>query len=362
MTRRERLQTIFQHKALPTLAWTTLVDGNTLGGLPASMQGMSVLDFYNYLGCDVLDLNAWALPWYFSGVRLITPGVEVVRSVDDAGNQVEETRCARGVLRARVSSNWHPIEYQVKSYDDLRLFLHRWESSYYEAVDDTQAYANVEQLVGDAGVSVLFPQPSAIPYLLENAIGMEQFYYLLDDYPDEMDALIRTIQARDHQRFLLQAQHPCPTAILCENTSSRYISPAIYARYNMPSQRDFVETMHAAGKTAILHMCGHIHNLLPLIKETGADGIHAMTPPPLGDCPWEAALDVLGDELIIFGTLNPDIFHDLPADEVGPALDRLITPRVAASPFVLTLFADGITVPLERFLLVKDWVERRAAM
>ncbi len=362
MTPRARLQTILHRQPVSPVAWTALVDNHTLDALPGALAGMPILDFYRYLGCDVLDLNAWMLPWGFSGVRLVMPGVETTAYTDADGHRVEETRDAHGTLRGRTGAGWHPVEYPVKSAADLRLFLRRWEASYYEPVDDADAYARDDALIGDAGVSVLFPGPTAIPYLLESAVGMENFYYLLDDYPDLMEALIHTIQACDRQRFALLAAHPCPTAILCENTSTRYISPGIYARYNLPAQRDFVDAMHAAGKTALLHMCGHVRDLLPLIKETGTDGIHALTPPPLGDCPWEEALDVLGDDLIIFGLLTPDIFHALPPAEVGPALDRLITPRVAASPFVLTLFADGIPVPLERFLLIKDWWETRYAL
>ncbi len=359
MTGRERIQAIFRHQPVDRLSWSALVDHHSLQALPTSRRAETPVDFYRQIGCDIVDLSGWGLPWSYSGARLVTPGVEVRQFRDDAGNLVEEQRCPRGVLRQRTSPAWHPIEYPIKTIDDLRLALRRWEASYYEPVDDRAAYAQVDAAIGDDGVSVLFPGPSAIPYLLETQCGVEQFYYLLDDYPDDMAALIRVISERDEQRFALLAQHPCPTAILCENTSTRYISPAIYQRYNLPAQRAFVDAMHQASKTAILHMCGHVRDLLPMIRDTGTDGIHALTPPPLGDTPWELALDILGEKLIILGVLTPDIFHTLPVAEVGPALDRLITPRLAASPFILTLFADGIPVPLERFLAVKDWAESR---
>jgi len=82
------------------------------------------------------------------------------------------------------------------------------------------------------------------------------------------------------------------------------------------------------------------------------------TPAPTGDCPWEAALDAIGEDLIIMGCLDPSIWVSGPVAGIGPALDRLITPRLRASRFVLAPFADGISVELERFHAIRDWLAK----
>lgn len=112
----------------------------------------------------------------------------------------------------------------------------------------------------------------------------------------------------------------------------------------------------AKGKVAILHMCGHVYNILDLIKETRCDGIHTLTPPPTGDTPWEDALDVLGEDLIIFGCLDPTIFASGPVDQIPRALDKLLTPRLREANFVLNPMADGIPIEPARFNAVADWV------
>jgi len=353
---RDRLTALFAGKPTDRLAWTTLVDGATLSARPEGLRGMSGHDFYRHVGCDIFSLAGWGTPWGFTSPRLVMPGVETVCSTDDRGNHVTETRCARGTLTARVSPHGHPIAYPLKDAADVRLYLARWEEASWEEADDREAYAHLAADIGADGVATQFFGPSVIPWLLENLAGVETFYYLLADEPDLLHALITLMQEKERARFAIAARHPCPLATLVENTSTAYISPAVYARYNMPSQRAFVEAMHREGRTALIHMCGHVRGLLPLIKETGLDGIHTLTPPPLGDCPWELALDVLGDDLIILGCLPPHCWVLPDPAEIGPALDRLITPRLRAARFVLNPMADGIAVPLDRFLAVGAWV------
>jgi len=57
MTGQERLSAILNRQPVDKLAWTTLVDDATLNNLPAKMKGMSPIDFYQYIGCDIFLLN-----------------------------------------------------------------------------------------------------------------------------------------------------------------------------------------------------------------------------------------------------------------------------------------------------------------
>lgn len=351
------MNAVMNGKPVDRLPWTTVVDEPTLEILPDDLKWMTPYDFYRHIRCDVFQIGDYGTEYEMKGCRLVMPGVEFTKTKDPSGETTTVSRCRHGVLTERFSPFSHPIEYSIKGIDDLRILAKRWEDAYYEPVDESAAYRAIDASVGDQGITVLFIPPSTIPHLLEEAIGMQQFYYLLADYPEEMEALIHLMQEKELKRFELCTNTPCDTIVLTENTSTRYISPAIYEKYNLPSQRAFVEACHRAGKKGILHMCGHVKLLLHLIKETGTDGIHALTPAPTGDCAWEEALDVLGDDLIIIGILTPDIFHQFPLSQVGPAIEKQITPRVRESRFILALGADGTPVPIERFLAVRDWVE-----
>lgn len=192
-------------------------------------------------------------------------------------------------------------------------------------------------------------------------MGSEQFYYFMADEPAEMEALIDLMHQRELEAFRILANGPVDVLTLCENTSTYYIGPGIYRQYNMPHVRDFVEIAHAAGKTALIHMCGHVRDILEDFKQTGADGIHALTPPPVGNTEWEHALDVLGEDLVIIGILDPSTFCMSPVEEIGPALDRIYTDRLRRANFCLWLGADGLAIPLERFEAVKKWMEKNGS-
>lgn len=357
MTGRERLNAILRRQSPDRVAWTTLVDEATLGALPEPLRGMGVLEFYRHIGCDIFQLNNWALPHPFRSPELRWgPEVKTVTRKED-GNSVCEWHTPRGTLTS--ISRGHPLKYPVDSLATMRIYRAMWENACFMERDDRPAFDALNALLGADGIVTRFWGPSTIPRLLENDIGTMNFYYLLNDHPAEMTALIRVIHERELQAFDCLSRSPCEVVILCENTSTYYISPDIYRRFNGPHVKDFVDLMHATGKIAIIHMCGHVLDILADIKQTGLDGIHALTPPPTGNTPWETALDLLGNDLVIIGALDPSLFIMAPLEQIGQALDALYTPRLRRANFVLGPFADGIAVPLERFQAVSRWMERQ---
>ncbi len=359
MTGRERLRAILRKQPVDRLCWTTLVDTNTLSLLPAELQGNGGIDFYRHLGCDVFLLNGWGLPHELRSPELRWGAGVTTGWRQEGARAFQEWKTPRGNLTAEYDRG-HPVKYPVVSPEDVRLYRWMWEQARYVGHDDRPALDALDRIIGPDGVVTRFWGPSTIPRLLENDIGMENFYYLMADCPDDMESLIRVMHEQERDAFRLLAEGPWESVTLVENTSTYYISPDIYRRFNMPHQREFVEQMKAKGKTAILHMCGHVRTILDIIRETGCDGIHTLTPPPTGNTPWEAALDHLGEHTILFGCLDPSVFVSGPPADIPRTLDRLITPRLRASPFVLCPMADGIPVPRERFEIIARWMRENA--
>ena len=327
--------------------------------MPGEQRGGGGLDFYKHLGCDIFLLNGWNTPHAFKSPEHRWP--EEVEIITRREGQRATTlwKTPKGTLTG-VSEGSHPVKYPVDSLSALGIYREMWEGVSFAAHDDTATLASLDRMIGEYGVVTRFWGPSTIPRLLEVDMGAENFYYLLADHQEDMDALIQTMHQRETEAFRILADGPCDSVTLVENTSTHYISPDIYRRYNMPHQREFVNAVKTRGKTALLHMCGHVCGILDLIKETRCDGIHTLTPPPTGNTPWEHALDILGEDLIIFGCLDPTIFAAGEIELIPAALDKMITPRLREANFVLNPMADGIAVPPARFHAVADWVRRKA--
>ncbi|MCM8788391.1 MAG: uroporphyrinogen decarboxylase family protein [Candidatus Omnitrophica bacterium] len=296
MTPRERVIAILEKRWHEGFSWTALVDNNTLNSLPEELRGNFGIDFYRHINCDILLLNGWNTPYNFKSPELKWSESVLQEIHEENGRTIKKIITPNGNLIGIYGKGSHPIKYPVDSLEAVTIYTEMWTQARFLKHDDTETFNKLEDLVKEYGVITRFWGASTIPRLLEFDMGTTNFYYLINDYPDEMKILIDRIHEKEREAFKILAQGPCNCVILIENTSSYYVSPKIYEQFNMPHQREFVKIIKDAGKIAILHMCGHVKNLLHLIKETGCDGIHALTEPPTGDTPWELALDVLGEK------------------------------------------------------------------
>ncbi len=219
----------------------------------------------------------------------------------------------------------------------------------------------MDQHIGQDGIYTHFLWPSPVQRLIEYELGLENFYYLLQDQPGEVEELMEVMQARWIESVeLLCHRTPSEVIISAENTSTTLISPAIYHRFSLPHLTEFVQTVHRHHKKAVLHMCGLINHLLPDIQQTELDGIHALTPPTIGDTPFEQTMDKLGDGVTLMAILDGTVFHSqqASAQDIWRLLDKVYTPRIREGNFILIVAADGLPTPLWKFEAVQEWMEK----
>ncbi len=362
MTGRERIENILSRRPIDRLAWTTLADAETRSVMPAGLRDMPVLDFYRHVGCDVLQFGNYGLPEGLRAAfaRLERPAELTVSTVGRV--TARRTATAWGELTATFR-NGHPVKYPVETIEELRILKRLWADSHYEELPDAAASGlRSAGAVGDDGLYLPTLAPSPVQQLIELDMGLAQFHFLLQDHRSEMEELMAIMHDRRRQEYEIVARAaPSPGLIAVENTSTTLLSPEIYRRYSLPHVRDYADIAHAHGRKLILHMCGHLRNLLTTLAETGMDAVNALTPPPVGDCPFEHALDVLGEDLVILGGIFPPEVLHRPAvtpEEIHRALDTLYTPRIRRANFLLWVAVDGLPTPIERFQAVADWFDR----
>jgi hypothetical protein len=368
MNGRQRIMSLLNGLPHQGLSWNALVDTNTLSAMPAEVQAETVVDFCRRLGCDVIQLGDFSMPealWVGDPYQVITPEVLVTEHSETDGTLVRLTHTPWGELTATFRSG-HPVKYPVTNLQEVHILKNIWQSTIYREADPgwQARYEKMNRHIGQDGIYTHFLWPSPVQRLIEYELGLENFYYLLHDQPVEMEELMEVMQARWIESVELHCQRsPAEVIISAENTSTTLISPAVYQQYSLPHLKEFVQTVHSHHKKAVLHMCGLINHLLPDIQQTDLDGIHALTPPTIGDTPFEQTMEFLGGKVTLMSILDGTVFHSerASAQDIWNLLDRVYTSRIREGNFILVVAADGLPTPLWKFEAVQKWMQKNGA-
>jgi len=86
-------------------------------------------------------------------------------------------------------------------------------------------------------------------------------------------------------------------------------SPDLFLKYHLPACQRRCERLHAAGKSVVSHWDGDVKPLLRYAKETGLDGIEAVTPSPQGDVTIPEIHEALGDRVFLQDGI-PAVYFD----------------------------------------------------
>ena len=363
MTGKDRINRLLRREPGVSPGWTTLVDPPTIRAMPDEVKALSPLQFYRHVGCDILQFGGYGMEGVTTPCRLVQPEVAVETLAQADGTVLVTTRSRWGTLTA-ISQNGHPVKHPVETLADLRVLRTIWAHSFYEE-DTTDAFerntSRIVSEIGEAGIMVNTIGPSPVQQLLEMDCGLVNFYSLYNEHAEELQELLCIMHDRRRREYeILAKRTPLECVIPVENTSTLMISPHLYEKLSLPQITDYVDILHRHNKRAVLHMCGHLKHILSLIRDTGCDGINAVTPPALGDTPYEDVLDCCGEDFLILGALfNPFQEYRITREMLWRELERTYTPRIRAANLLLWLGADGQVMPYERFAWVREWFEKQ---
>ena len=181
----------------------------------------------------------------------------------------------------------YPIEPPLKTIVDVDVFRYVLDHTVVEPnyVEIDQALA----AVGDDGTCEAAGGSSPMFELIQLQMGIENFYFLMADYPSQMESLLAQMLDLREKEYRILAQSPAPIIITGENTSTTLASPAQMAQWEFPALNKYSEIAHKAGKIHMVHMCGKLHRITDLLAQAKFDGLHDVAPAPTGD------FDFVGD-------------------------------------------------------------------
>ncbi|NLG43551.1 MAG: hypothetical protein GX547_09915 [Phycisphaerae bacterium] len=287
------------------LAWLT--DKQFAGEpVPAPYTDMTPPQLYRALGCSnrIYDFNACF-------VSHEDPRVRLTRTELNATDYelVWETPVGRQRAVYRRSPNTPaelPVKWPVSDEEELKVAtwreLHRtwsWDQAAYERL--TREWAGL-------GAPTMYICRTTLQKLIIEDMGMTGTVMAMRRFPATCEAYFEALAVTQERLIAVINASPIQIVNFGDNIHAMFLSPRWFRQYILPVYQRRCELLHAAGKFVHAHWDGHCKPLLPMARETGLDGIEAITPRPQGDVTLEEIKAALGDMFLLDGI--PAVYFD----------------------------------------------------
>lgn len=167
----------------------------------------------------------------------------------------------------------------------------------------------------------------------------------LTEYPiwslSHMDMIERTLQRlqehfkKVYQYCLDRKMAEVYFLVGSELASPPMVSRPTFQRWIVPFAKELIQMIHAGGSKAIQHYHGQIGLILEDFVTMGADGLHTIEAPPIGNCTLSQAYDVIKDKITLIGNIQYDCFRSYTEQEMREEVRRVLE-EVNGRRFILS--------------------------
>jgi hypothetical protein len=277
--------------------------------LPEPYEGLTMPGIYRELGCSarIYEYNSCFKKKDDPQVRNYSRDLSEVLTE----HVVETPAGTVTAVNEKRPSSWFYVQKKrwVKTADDLKVFAWMEERCSWEF--DKEEFQKVKAEWGDLGAPTIFMPRVNVQNLYIDLMGVENAVFALYDFPETVEYYFQILE-ESHER-LIEAINASPIEIINfgDNVHASTLSFPLFLKYVLPSYQKRNELLHKAGKFTYAHWDGDTKPLLPFAKETGLDGIEAITPKPQGDVTIEEMKEGLGNDLFLIDGIAAILFNDM---------------------------------------------------
>lgn len=287
------------------LAW--LSDKEFAGEpLPAPYTGMTPPQLYRSLGCSnrIYEFNACF-------VSHEDPHVRQTRTELNATDYelLWETPVGRQRAVYRRSPNTPaelPLKWPVSDEQELKVAT--WREAHRTWSWDQSAFDRLSREWAGLGAPSTYICRTTLQKLIIEDMGMTGTVMAMRRYPATCEGYFEALGQTQERLIAVINASPIQIVNFGDNIHATLLSPRWFRQYILPVYQQRCELLHAAGKFVHAHWDGDCRPLLPLARETGLDGIEAITPIPQGDVTLEETKAALGDMFLLDGI--PAVYFD----------------------------------------------------
>ncbi len=324
-------------------------------GLPSPYTGMNLYQIYRRLNCSarLYEFNQCFRRVEHHSVKIHQRWLndtDLETTIDTpVGKQASITR--------KTPNSPHPInlKWEVASREELGIAAWREENTDWEW--DEEKYRELLESIGFSGAPTMYMPRMNVQCLYIDKMGVEQGIYALYDWPDAVKSFFRALEESHFRLIDVINRSPIDIINFGENVHAGTLSPDFFRKYHLPACQKRCEKLHQAGKFVSSHWDGDVKPLLPYVRETGLDGIEAVTPQPQGDVTLEEIKDAFGDEMYLLDGIPAIYFDEIYPVEILESCARRIIELFA--PKLVLGISDEIssTGDIERVKIIGDIVE-----
>lgn len=333
MSSKERMEAVLEKKERDHMPFWPKITPSYIRFQKPEWRSTPPEEIHRFIGSDYLSYTGIELTEILPGnIRAETEetGKERVVTYFVGGKKLE----SRHVLTEEAGDS-HPVEYPVKDLDDI-LAMTEYYSKIRYSVSKEALQRHEEQMKANADRLFMFSMPaSPIMELAQYTMGLENFAYMMADYPDETDDLIDAINGANIRMHRTVCEvSPAKYFLSVENTSSTLIGPDLFNKYCNVHLTQYNQVMAEYGKKQILHMCGKLKALLPGIAEIPAIAMEAFSSPTTGDTTIRDGYDMLPGKSLIGGSAATTWILPTPEEIAGRILTDIEEAGTTAGLFL----------------------------
>lgn len=271
-----------------------------------------------------------------------------------------------GVQRTGIGYG-QPISHPLKDARSVReIEAWRWPDP--DWVDVSHIAADARRW--DGYYAVLGGEWSPYWHDAIDLVGQVELYYMMYDYPEVAEALFDRIVDfywKASERVFEAVSREIDIFFVGNDFGSQtgpLLSVDLFKRFLLPGLSRLIALGHRYGLRVMLHCCGGIRPLIPLMIDAGLDGLHALQPDAGGMDPPSLKRD-FGDAILLNGAIDS---HHILINGKSPAWVQeqtraLLEVLAEGGGYVAGASHDTILeeTPVEHVLAMFDAVEEYSA-
>ncbi len=259
MTSRERISAIFA-KGQPDRVgfWTGNPHPYTMPHYLAQLGLESREHFYEYLGDDCRWVPADAGYKHPQGIPPFNP-------ISRSNGAFDYTAWAQAPRRFAECESIAEVE------------AHEWPDPDYLDFTDI-----VRQIEGHPERAVFTGMWTSFFHVVADYFGMENYFTKMYTHPEIVDAVtghVVDFYAEANDRFFRQVGDAADIMFLGNDFGTQLsllISPESFTRFVLPGFKRNIDIGKKYGKHVLLHSCGAVSDVIPLLLDAGIDGLHPL--------------------------------------------------------------------------------------